>query len=586
MTTNKLIGGILRKNRRFEGLNSINKRFLEEINWYFPRVQGLMKKSGFFREILGEIMLNEREKEVKKVILLVCEECRRRGRPIIARFAGGWVRDKLLGLESNDLDVVIDKMSGYEFAVRLKRYIFKKGMSEIGYSQIAKIERNPEKSKHLETATTNMMGIEIDFVNLRSESYSEDSRIPMMEFGTPEEDAMRRDCTINALFYNLHTNEIEDFTKRGLEDMKKKRIATPLEPYQTFDDDPLRILRFIRFSSRFGFEIDLETKEAIMHPKIKKSLSTKISKERIGVEIKKMLEGINPYGSLELIYELGLYENIFSMNSSVKPQKELSCIPLIIELTEWILQDKQEDRLKEELESTESSIHPISLILNEISINPFEEYMDLLGGVKNNMIPWLLSILIPWKEQVIENKKGNIQCSSIVVKEGLKMSNNIASIVDDSFCYFQEAQKISMECMNGIETRVSLGCFVRLVKKNWPFAVFLGLIDEMLTSFLPQMDKLDDKYEIKGSKLEIEPLIYEKRAILSRYKYLLDQIHHENLQKAYSMQPLVNGHILSKTFGFKGPQIGIVLEQVILWQLKNPQGTPEQCLSQLNLKHI
>ncbi|EMR08762.1 hypothetical protein PNEG_02932 [Pneumocystis murina B123] len=545
-----------------------------------------MKKSYFSNEISKEIILNERENELKKLLLLVSEDCRRRGRPVILRFAGGWVRDKLLGLESNDLDVVIDTMSGYEFALCLNRYLRKNKAFQIGYSHVAKIERNPEKSKHLETATTHIMGIELDFVNLRSESYCKDSRIPIMEFGTPEEDSLRRDCTINALFYNLHTSEIEDFTKRGLEDMKLKRIATPLEPYQTFDDDPLRILRCIRFSSRFGFEIDLETKHAIMHPNIKKSLSTKISKERIGVEIGKMLEGVNPYGSLKLIYDLGLYENIFSTSSLMKPQKNLNCIPLAIELTKWIMQDKQENALKDELDSTLSSEHPISSILGNISVNPFEEHMDLLGGVKNNMIPWLLSILIPWKEQLVKNKKRNVQYSSVIVREGLKMSNYIANIVDDSFSYFQEAQKISIECINGIETRVSLGCFVRLVKKNWPFAVFLGLIDEILASFLPQMDKLENKYKIKRSKLEIEHLFDEKKSILNRYQSLLDKIHHENLQKAYSLQPIVNGHILSKTFGLKGPQIGVALEKVILWQLKNPEGTPEQCLSQLNLKYI
>lgn len=89
------------------------------------------------------------------------------------------------------------------------------------------------------------------------------------EFGTPEEDALRRDCTINALFYNLHTSQIEDFTKRGLKDIKLKKIVTPLKPYSTFEDDPLRILRCIRFASRFGFKIDSEVKLAMMHPEIK-----------------------------------------------------------------------------------------------------------------------------------------------------------------------------------------------------------------------------------------------------------------------------------------------------------------------------
>jgi tRNA nucleotidyltransferase (CCA-adding enzyme) len=81
--------------------------------------------------------------------------------------------------------------------------------------RIAKIESNPDQSKHLETARTTLLGIDLDFVNLRSEEYAEDSRIPTeVKFGTPLEDALRRDLTINALFYNVHTRSVEDFTEK------------------------------------------------------------------------------------------------------------------------------------------------------------------------------------------------------------------------------------------------------------------------------------------------------------------------------------------------------------------------------------
>lgn len=95
----------------------------------------------------------------------------------------------------------------------------------------------------------------------------------MQEFGTPVQDALRRDCTVNALFYNLHSQEVEDFTGRGLEDMKNKLIRTPLPPFETFNDDPLRVLRLIRFSSRLGFEIVPEAKEAMQSPDIKVRVS-------------------------------------------------------------------------------------------------------------------------------------------------------------------------------------------------------------------------------------------------------------------------------------------------------------------------
>jgi len=82
------------------------------------------------------------------------------------------------------------------------------------------IRSNPDQSKHLETAKVKYQGIEIDFVNLRSESYASTSRIPEIEFGTAEEDAVRRDFTINALFYNIGQGNVEDLTGKGLEDLR------------------------------------------------------------------------------------------------------------------------------------------------------------------------------------------------------------------------------------------------------------------------------------------------------------------------------------------------------------------------------
>src|SRR6202034_1030240 len=184
------------------------------------------------------------------------------------------------------------------------------------------IAENPEKSKHLATMTTKFLGFDLDFANLRKETYSDTSRNPEMEFGTPEEDALRRDATINALFYNLRTQEVEDFTSRGLSDLDKKIIRTPLEPYQTFKDDPLRVLRLIRFASRLNYSIDPDTEKAMENEDIKSALKLKISRERVGIEIEKMLKGPDPHRALALIDRLGLYDTIFT-----DPTKEISYKP-------------------------------------------------------------------------------------------------------------------------------------------------------------------------------------------------------------------------------------------------------------------
>jgi len=188
--------------------------------------------------------------------------------PLIVRFAGGWVRDKLLFQENADIDVALNVATGVEFASHIESYLSSTPQSE--QFTYHTINRNVEQSKHLETATAHFMGLDLDFVNLRSESYAEGSRIPeVMRFGTALEDALRRDLTINSLFYNLHTEEVEDLTKMGIEDINNGIIRTPLEPLKTFLDDPLRVLRAVRFAARLNFKITQEVKDAMQDERVK-----------------------------------------------------------------------------------------------------------------------------------------------------------------------------------------------------------------------------------------------------------------------------------------------------------------------------
>ena len=244
----------------------------------------------------NKITLTQRESILRELLLDISDYIAESGRerPVL-RFTGGWVRDKLLGVASEDIDIGISSMTGFEFGTYMKRFIegcsrsSKYGPDIVG--NVAKIEANPEKSKHLETATTKILGLDIDLVNLRKETYVESSRNPTMEFGSPEDDAFRRDATVNALFYNLSSAEVEDLTRRGMQDLEAGVIRTPLEPYQTFRDDPLRVLRCVRFASRLGFSIDLGAEQSMADGSIRDSLRRKISRERIGVEVEKMLKG-------------------------------------------------------------------------------------------------------------------------------------------------------------------------------------------------------------------------------------------------------------------------------------------------------
>ena len=166
----------------------------------------------------------------------------------------------------------LSTLTGHIFALFLKAYIESssfqqsilaaelasaQGNTAVNMSHIGKIAANPEQSKNLETATARVLGYDLDFVNLRKEVYEGESRIPVMSFGTPLEDAQRRDMTVNALFYNVHSQQIEDWTQSGLDDMREGLVRTPMEPETTFTDDPLRILRCVRFASRFHYTIHL-----------------------------------------------------------------------------------------------------------------------------------------------------------------------------------------------------------------------------------------------------------------------------------------------------------------------------------------
>jgi hypothetical protein len=215
-------------------------------------------------ELQGTITLTPQEQELFTELL---ESSNQAGLATTTlRCAGGWVRDKLMGRESLDIDIALDNMMGKEFAERVNSYLESRGKET---HNVAVIMSNPDQSKHLETARMKIRGLWIDLVNLRSEEYAHNSRIPTMTFGTPEQDAFRRDFTINSLFYNINTKEVEDYTGKGIEDMKLGVIRTPLAAKETFVDDPLRVLRAIRFASRFGFALDESLVEAASDDKVR-----------------------------------------------------------------------------------------------------------------------------------------------------------------------------------------------------------------------------------------------------------------------------------------------------------------------------
>lgn len=211
-----------------------------------------------------------------------------------------------------DIDIALDDMLGREFADHLNDWLTQHGKDKISVGVVLK---NPEKSKHLETATMKLGKFWIDFVNLRAEEYTEDSRIPdLMRIGTAEEDAYRRDLTINSLFYNINTGEVEDFTGRGFEDLRRGIVSTPLPALTTLLDDPLRVLRSVRFAARLRFTMDDALRNAAMTEDVRIALAQKVARERVGSEVDLMLRSQDPVGAMRLLINLNLASTVFPIS--------------------------------------------------------------------------------------------------------------------------------------------------------------------------------------------------------------------------------------------------------------------------------
>ncbi len=209
---------------------------------------------------------------------------------------GGYVRDFLLQQKkAKDLDFVVIG-SGIELAKKVAALLSEKHQVNI--------------YKNYGTAMIKTGEMILEFVGARKESYQQNSRNPVVENGTMEDDQKRRDFTINALAISLNKHDwgelIDPF--EGLEDLKMKIIRTPLDPDITFSDDPLRMIRAIRFASQLQFKIHPETFEAIKRNKERLKI---LSKERIIDEFNKIMSHDKPSIGLRLLFEAGLLNEFF-----------------------------------------------------------------------------------------------------------------------------------------------------------------------------------------------------------------------------------------------------------------------------------
>lgn len=213
---------------------------------------------------------------------------------------GGYVRDWFMHRDNNDVDIVVEG-SGIALAEKVA----------------AKLHSKVTVFRNFGTSMFRYKGVEVEFVGARRESYDRTSRKPHVEDGTLEEDQQRRDFTINAMAFSLQKEDygtlIDPFG--GIADIAAKIIRTPLDPDTTYSDDPLRMLRAVRFATRLGFDI---VPESIASMRRNKDRLQILSKERIADELNKILLTATPSRGFYLLDECGLLDAILPELSALK----------------------------------------------------------------------------------------------------------------------------------------------------------------------------------------------------------------------------------------------------------------------------
>lgn len=506
------------------------------------------------------------------------------------RVAGGWVRDKILGVESSDIDVALDTVSGVHFASIVQEYLLK--LERDGTipapkkrHRICVIAANPSQFKRLETATMKIFDGELDFVHLRAAEGDNSNRA----FGTPREDALLRDFTVNALFYNVRTRRVEDWTGRGADDLLgegegsaggRRIIATPVDAAETFQDDPLRALRAVRFAVRLDAALSDGVRSAITtNDEVRKSLrgegSGSVSRERVGKEIEGMLSGAGakPGRALGVLTELNLAPLVFPLPPDVSDKSSRGDFGERAQVRRWteagelvrFLEEAiQYHRLEEELENESES----------------SSGQHLSASAETRLL-YLATFLSPFRELSYEFKKGKYRTAvTHMVKEGVKFKNKDESAMStllENVESFRSLLRSLGRQLAAIEEepspcekdallpRQETGMLLRKLKDLWPTCLVLASVLEM------RAVEETDCPNVGGFK--------STRHALRTSREFHRAVLRQGLDCAWQLRPLLDGRAVVSTLGLgkPGPMVQFYIEEQIKWLLLHPDGTREDC---------
>jgi len=274
-------------------MESGNENKEKNLNKIYKMLQSndlISYKININNKIYKNFSLNEKEKEIFSIILNILKK--KNLNTTICRIAGGWIRDKLLGKESDDIDIVVNDIEGSKLVYIINEDLYTEGKYKMGI-----IPKNPKKGKNIEVTTTNICNTSIDFITLRS---------------SPLVDAELRDISINSLFYNINEQKVEDFTKRGIKDLENGIINTPVEPEVAILNDSFITLRMLRFAIKYKFRISDNINNYLKNNKdvIINNFYKKVSRERMEKELHKIFQLENSEFVIAYLYSFNLLDII------------------------------------------------------------------------------------------------------------------------------------------------------------------------------------------------------------------------------------------------------------------------------------
>ena len=478
-------------------------------------------------KINKEFSLTEKEKECFSIIMNILKKNNLTS--TICRVAGGWVRDKLLGKESDDIDIALNDMKGSTLANLINEELYP------GKNKVGIIQQNVEKGKNLETATIKVCQTWIDLVNLRCEDKN--------KIGTSLTDAERRDLSINSLFYNINEGKVEDFTNKGIHDLENGIIETPIDAEITFRDDPLRILRMLRFAIKYKFRIGFNINNYIEKNKeeIVKNFYDNISKERIEKELYKVFIMNNSSFAIAYLYSFNILD--------------------IILLTKNYDQENNYDNI---------FLKIVNLyILGEYLLEKTKIFQIEMNPENFNKIDYSLLLLTLYFRN-IKNNNDNSLMNQQILKFTYKTSTDYLKSNYLMCAYFDELYNlINQENYN----RLFIGKVLRKITyKNILPSLYASIAYEYI-----------EKTQLNNIMNDIDNNLLQN--IIEKNKRFLSYIINEDMMHIDKMKPLFNGkEILEKLNMKAGKELGILIEYLIDEQIKEPKLNKDDAIVLLKKK--